>query len=354
MLDNKISSHIKIDVFSKNQNYPYKITGIYMITCEGNVYIGQALDIENRFRKDYRTLRCECQRRLYNSFKKHGVENHIFEIIHKVDVGFLSKKELIDELNKLETYYVKIFNSFSGDNNEFGLNLTRAGDSRELSNETKNRIGDGNRNKKRTKETILKLSLSHLGKKQSPESILKRAKSLTGQKRNEETKKILSEKKMGCKNHNYGKHTIEAAAKRTEIWNNKSQQEKDEIIKNRLDARKNKSKEEKEILRNKLSKTWNNKTDEEMFLIQSKKLETRRNKKQENPLYYSNPKSIEQRLKISKTLTGRNKSIEIIEKIKGTYICKSQYEKDLIVSKRVATMKINKELIEQERKIMIF
>ena len=54
--------------------------GIYKITSpKGRVYIGQSIDILYRFKK-YKQMQCKGQVRLYNSFLKHNVENHLFEI----------------------------------------------------------------------------------------------------------------------------------------------------------------------------------------------------------------------------------------------------------------------------------
>ena len=52
--------------------------GIYKITSPTNkIYIGQSIDIENRFTK-YKSLDCKNQVRLYNSLKKYGFDKHKF------------------------------------------------------------------------------------------------------------------------------------------------------------------------------------------------------------------------------------------------------------------------------------
>ena len=57
------------------------MTGIYKITSPtGRVYIGQSVDIEQRF-KDYNRRPATRQVRLNKSFIKHGIENHLFEVI---------------------------------------------------------------------------------------------------------------------------------------------------------------------------------------------------------------------------------------------------------------------------------
>lgn len=71
-----------------------KTCGIYKITSpSGKVYIGQSRNVLKRFR-EYKTLsNCKGQNRLYNSFLKHGVDNHIYEIIEECSINFLNEKE---------------------------------------------------------------------------------------------------------------------------------------------------------------------------------------------------------------------------------------------------------------------
>lgn len=92
-----------------------KICGIYKITSpKGRIYIGQSVNIFYRF-YSYKKLNCKEQYRLYNSLKKHGVENHKFEIIEECS------KENLDER---EIYYIKLFDCFD---TEHGLNLRNGG-----------------------------------------------------------------------------------------------------------------------------------------------------------------------------------------------------------------------------------
>ena len=58
-----------------------KIGYVYMITSPtGRIYVGSTIDIEQRW-KTYKKLDCKKQIKVYNSFKKHGVKNHIFNMI---------------------------------------------------------------------------------------------------------------------------------------------------------------------------------------------------------------------------------------------------------------------------------
>jgi group I intron endonuclease len=69
------------------------IIGVYKITSpSGKIYIGESKDIYKRW-VYYKALNCQGQVKLYNSFKKHGVKNHIFEIIEECDFDDLLCRE---------------------------------------------------------------------------------------------------------------------------------------------------------------------------------------------------------------------------------------------------------------------
>jgi group I intron endonuclease len=109
--------------------------GIYKITSPtGRIYIGSSNNIENRKCK-YKSLKCSSQTRLYNSLKKYGFENHLFEILEECDIEILLKREL---------YYGLKFNVLS----EQGLNC-RLPKSEEgysyMSQETKDKISESNK-----------------------------------------------------------------------------------------------------------------------------------------------------------------------------------------------------------------
>jgi group I intron endonuclease len=74
--------------------------GIYkIINPKNKVYIGQSTDIEKR-KKLYKNLNCKGQIKLFNSLKKYGWENHIFEIVEECN---------LEQLNEREYYYKKTF-----------------------------------------------------------------------------------------------------------------------------------------------------------------------------------------------------------------------------------------------------
>ena len=77
--------------------------GIYKITSPSKrVYIGQSINIEKRFAGYSKISNCNNQTKLYNPFKKYGVENHSFEVI-------IECKE--SQLNELERYYQDLYNA---------------------------------------------------------------------------------------------------------------------------------------------------------------------------------------------------------------------------------------------------
>lgn len=140
--------------------------GIYkIINPKGKIYIGQSRDIEHRFYY-YRLSNdwIKEQRKLYNSLKKYGYENHIFEIIEECSEETINEKEI---------YWIDFYNSV-----EQGLNLKYG--------------GIGGRHSEETKQNISK---SLMGKKQSKETIEKRSQSLKGLKRSDYTKQLMSESK---------------------------------------------------------------------------------------------------------------------------------------------------------------
>lgn len=102
--------------------------GIYKITSpSGRVYIGQAEVIERRW-KAYTQMNSKTKRqvKLWRSFMKHGVENHIFEIIEECSV---------EDLNCRERYWQDFYDVLNG-----GLNcvLQECGEDRRVySEETK-------------------------------------------------------------------------------------------------------------------------------------------------------------------------------------------------------------------------
>jgi group I intron endonuclease len=108
--------------------------GIYKITSpSGRIYIGQTTNSKDRFRRYY-YLDCKEQTKLYRSFLKYEVKNHIFEFIEECD---------ITQLNERERYYQDLYDVLN-----VGLNcvLTQTNDkSGKASLQTRLKISNSNK-----------------------------------------------------------------------------------------------------------------------------------------------------------------------------------------------------------------
>jgi len=116
--------------------------GIYkIINPTGKIYIGQAVDVDKRW-SEYNLNNSNLikQPKIYRSLKKHGIDNHVFEIIEEC---------LLEQLNEREIYWGNHYNVLG----ENGLNLKLGGQGGILSEEVKNRISNGMKGIKRSEET---------------------------------------------------------------------------------------------------------------------------------------------------------------------------------------------------------
>jgi len=103
------------------------IIGIYKITSpSGKIYIGQSVNIERRFNEYLNLFNCKQQTKLYNSLKKYGSKNHIFEILEECSLKQLDEKEV---------YLGKEFNVLKN-----GLNCRLGKGKGALSQETKDKM----------------------------------------------------------------------------------------------------------------------------------------------------------------------------------------------------------------------
>jgi group I intron endonuclease len=152
--------------------------GIYKITSPSKkIYIGQSIDIERRF-KEYKKLQCNQSLKLYNSLKKHGYENHIFEILEEC-----SKPQL----NEKEENYILSFNShIDGLNIKLASKPAWTGKKRPEHSEFLKKNGSG-LSYIRTQEHKDNLKEKLSGKKLSKELCEKISKNKIGKK----TKKII-------------------------------------------------------------------------------------------------------------------------------------------------------------------
>lgn len=177
--------------------------GVYKITSpSGAVYVGQSWDILARW-KSYKSYRHQDQPRLFNSFKKHGAENHKFEIIAWFSAG--CSQQALDDYERQHIADLKAQGIPL-------LNIMEGGRGGRHSEESKRKIGEANRNSKRpdlaaynrafkaeqmrgrkaTEETKRKIGLAHKGKAWSKGRVQSESER---QKRSEITKRFWAKRK---------------------------------------------------------------------------------------------------------------------------------------------------------------
>ena len=141
---------------------------VYLLTSpSGKQYVGQTWEFEKRMRV-YRASKSKKQRAIHNAIAKYGWGN--FTAV-KIVQGIQTQ----EWLNKIETAYIKAFNTIAPN----GYNLKSGGD------------GGG----KQHAETKAKLKALNLGKKQPPRSAewcANLSASLTGHDVSDETRKKIS------------------------------------------------------------------------------------------------------------------------------------------------------------------
>jgi len=184
------------------------MTGIYKITSpSGRVYIGISGDIKNRW-SEYRGLRCKKQKMLYSSFIKHGVKNHLFEVIHE-----LPKEIPLEVLHNYEILYIQLYKDcgVSMLNISAGGRGNRYQRTSEVSEETRIKIRQANTGRTHDQSFRDKVSRAMMGNKngsgisKSAEQIQKIRQSLTGSKRNDESKIKMRHAKLGKPSVNKGR-----------------------------------------------------------------------------------------------------------------------------------------------------
>lgn len=156
------------------------ICGIYKITNTVNnkVYIGQSVNIKVRWRDHINALNRQDSRctLLQRAWIKYGEDKFVFEILELCD------EDLLDEL---ETKYINMYNA---QNPTKGYNMESGGNAQKhLSAETKAKIGNSNRGKCHSEETKRKMSEDRVGTQNS----------MYGKKHSEDSRKKMSEAKKG-------------------------------------------------------------------------------------------------------------------------------------------------------------
>jgi len=193
-----------------------KNCGIYMILnlVNNKKYIGQSIDIEERWDEHIRDLRAN-RHGIYRRNKKlNGQIGHLQHAWNKYGSEsfewIILKFCNLNKLNHWEKIYVDRYNSF---NPHCGYNEKPGGDCHVCSDEIKSKISKTLTGRKRTEESRRKQSESTKGRKPSPQCIEAGRKVNTGRKHTEEQKKRHSEIMTGYKHTEEAKKKIGKAGK---------------------------------------------------------------------------------------------------------------------------------------------
>lgn len=124
------------------------MVGIYKITNpSGKIYIGQSWNLPNR-KAQYKGGYCRETSPIYNSLRKYGWENHVFEIQH------ILPEDIIQEvLDRYEIYYWQQYKACG----HKMLNAKEPGKGGKHLIETKHKISKTKTGFKHSKETIGKI-----------------------------------------------------------------------------------------------------------------------------------------------------------------------------------------------------
>lgn len=132
------------------------MTGIYKIQSPtGKVYIGQSVDLADRFRC-YKRLKCKGQIGIYRSLLKYGINSHSFVVLHE-----LPKDVSRNTLNQYEEFYISQFKICGYEL----LNIkSGGGGGGKQAEETKAKIGLKNKGKTMSEANRAKMSIRMKGK----------------------------------------------------------------------------------------------------------------------------------------------------------------------------------------------
>ena len=168
----------------------YQATNIY----NNKIYIGKtSKTLEYRKKRHLYTSKSKKNIYFYNAINKYGFDKFIWEILDTADT--------LVELNEKEIYWINKKNSM---NENFGYNTHLGGNGGAQTNQkVLNKISESKKGKKLSDETKKKIGDGNRGKKAffSEEAKLNMSKGQTGRKLSEETKsKILASRKKFFEN----------------------------------------------------------------------------------------------------------------------------------------------------------
>lgn len=177
------------------------ITAIYKITSPSEkVYIGQAWDVGRRFREYKYLWKSRIQAKLHSSFKKHGIDNHKFEVVYE-----FPRDVTQSILDNYEQFYMDCYR----DSGVELMNLREAGSRGKHSEESKKRLSLAHTGKVLSEETKQKIRENRKGKGIGLSNYMYRV-GLTG-----EAKERMRHSKIGSKASKETKRKMSESAKLT-------------------------------------------------------------------------------------------------------------------------------------------
>ena len=161
---------------------------IYKITNpKGKVYIGQTTDYEKRLKYYKSNTSTKTQVKIYNSIQKYGFDNHIFEVIEICE---------LNQLNEKERYWQDFYNVIGI--NGLNLRLTKSNDkSGYLSKETRNKISNYQKEHPENHKRLAKYANNWVGRKHKEETKKKMSESAKGKKKTAEHISKLPQNQKG-------------------------------------------------------------------------------------------------------------------------------------------------------------
>ena len=150
---------------------------IYLAVCEnGKAYIGQTIkSLDARRAQHFATAdRGLVTGAFQAALRKYGLDGFSWHKLHTA--------ESREQLNTLEAYYIKLFNTVS----PAGYNLEGGGKVKTVHEDTRRKISATVTGRRKTPEHKAKLAAANTGKTYSDASKLKRSMALIGRKRSQE------------------------------------------------------------------------------------------------------------------------------------------------------------------------
>ena len=181
---------------------------IYKATnrVNGKEYVGQTINSLEYRKKTHISAALNSTNKLYfhSAIRKYGAGSFDWEVLHTCNN--------IDDLNKLEIYYIGLYNTFGG-----GYNLNSGGHNACCPEETKRKISETKKGSKATEETKKKMSESRKNALKSGKCKMASGKDHPwyGKHLPVEVRKKISDSHKGMK------HTTKSKRKMSESWKGK-------------------------------------------------------------------------------------------------------------------------------------